>query len=52
MLVDSDGNTIFNNDDLIGTAVFKPYNVGEGFPEIIYLSNLDMQVELHVKYTW
>jgi hypothetical protein len=52
MLVDSDGNSIFNNDDLMGTAVFKPYNAGDGFPEIIYLSNLDMQVELHVKYTW
>ena len=52
MLMDNDGGTIFNQDDAIGTAVFLPYNAGQSFPEVITLNSQNMEVDLHVKYTW
>ena len=52
MLMDSDGGTIFNQDDTIATAIFLPYSPGQSFPSVIALNSQNMKVDVHVKYTW
>lgn len=49
---DYDGGTVFNEDDLVGSVSFKPYQIGLGFPEVITFSSGSTSVNLYVKYFW
>jgi hypothetical protein len=51
-IYDYDGGTIFNEDDLVGSVSFKPYQIGLGFPEVISFTSGETSVELTVKYYW
>jgi hypothetical protein len=51
-IYDYDGGTFFNEDDLVGSVSFKPYQIGLGFPEVLTFSSGSTSVNLYVKYFW
>jgi hypothetical protein len=51
-IYDFDGGTVFNEDDLVGSVQFKPYQQGLAFPKVISFTSGLTSVDLEVKYYW
>ena len=51
-IYDFDGGTVFNEDDLVGSVQFKPYQQGLTFPKVISFTSGETSVDLEVKYYW